>query len=370
MGREPAGVAVAPGRVNLIGEHVDYNDGFVLPMAIDRGVVVAFAPRSDRVVRAHAAAFGETRELAADAAASDARSGWLAYLAGVVLAMRRAGVAVGGADLAIASDLPIGAGLSSSAALELSIARALAASAALAWDPRRMALIAWDAERDFVGVACGVMDQFASAMSQAGSALLLDCRSLDARPVPIPSSAAIVVMDTGVGRALASSGYNDRRAACQRAVAAVRTIAPDVRALRDVDAALLSRARRAMDDDAYRRASHVVGEIPRPAAMAAALGAGDLAAAGRLMDESHASLRDRFDVSCPELDAMVAAARAHPSCVGARLTGAGFGGCAIALVEAAEVERFVAATARRYEAAAGRPGSLFPVRPSQGAHLE
>ena len=355
--------------MNLIGEHTDYNDGFVLPMAIDRGVAVAFQPRTDARVRVHAGAFGDTREFTLDLPASASRTGWLAYIAGVVWAMHRDGLTVGGADLAVVGDLPIGAGLSSSAALELAAARALAAASALAWDARRAALLAREAENAFVGVACGVMDQFASAMGEAGSALLLDCRSLETRRVPLPPASAVVVMDTGVRRALASSAYNDRRAACLRAVAAVQAIEPGVRALRDVDAALLARARSAMDGEAFRRASHVVGEIARPVAMADALAAGDLAAAGRLMDESHASLRDLYDVSCAELDAIVSAARSHPSCVGARLTGAGFGGCAIALVASRDVEAFMQHVREGYARAAGREASVFEVRPSAGAHV-
>ena len=283
--------------------------------------------------------------------------------------MRRAGPPPGGADLAIVSDLPIGAGLSSSAALELAAARALAAASALPWDARRAALLAREAENAFVGVACGIMDQFTSAMGEAGSALLLDCRSLETRQVPLPPESAVVVMDTGVRRALASSAYNDRRAACLRAVAAVQAIEPGVRALRDVDLALLARARTAMDDEAFRRASHVVGEIARPRAMADALAAGDLVAAGHLMDESHASLRDLYDVSCPELDAIVAAARSHPSCPGARLTGAGFGGCAIALVASRDAEAFMQHVTEGYARAAGREATVFAVRPSAGARV-
>ncbi len=262
FGTEPSGVAVAPGRVNLVGEHVDYNDGFVLPMALDRGVAIAFAPRPDDVLRVHAAAFDDARELTSADLVPGRVRGWAAYVAGVAWAMHRAGLPLRGASLAVVSDLPIGAGLSSSAALELATARALAAAAALPWDARRMALVAREAENEFVGVACGIMDQFASAMSEEGAALLLDCRSLETWPVPLPPASTIVVMDTGVRRALASSAYNDRRAACARALAAVRAIEPGARALRDVNASLLARARGTMDDEAYRRASHVVAESP------------------------------------------------------------------------------------------------------------
>jgi galactokinase len=365
------GVAVAPGRVNLIGEHTDYNDGFVLPMAIERGVSAAFAPRDDGRLRAHALAFGETRDAAiaeltpednvprVPRAPRDPRGHWFAYVAGMMWAMRRAGLPVGGLDVAIAGDVPIGAGLSSSAAIEMAVARAACATASIAWNARSMARLGQQAENEFVGVSCGIMDQLASAASEDGHALLVDCRSLETRLVPIPAEASFVVMDTGVRRSLAGSEYNDRRAACERAVKAVRTIAPGVHALRDVDAALLERARGAMDEAAYRRAHHVVHEIRRPLDMADALNAGDLAEAGRLMNVSHASLRDFYDVSSPELDAIVALAREHAACFGARLTGAGFGGCAVALVASGGVEEF-----RRHVGT-----NTFSSRPAGGAHL-
>jgi len=359
------GVAWAPGRVNLIGEHTDYNDGFVLPMAIERGVSAAFAPRTDLRLRAHALAFGETRdaaiaELTPEHADSRAPRGhWFAYVAGMMWAMRRAGLPVGGLDVAIAGDVPIGAGLSSSAAIEMAVARAACAAASIAWNAWAMARLGQQAENEFVGVSCGIMDQLASAASEDGHALLVDCRSLETRLVPIPVEASFVVMDTGVRRSLAGSEYNERRAACERAVKAIRMITPEVHALRDVDAALLERARGAMDEAAYRRAHHVVHEIRRPLDMADALNAGDLAAAGRLMNASHASLRDFYDVSSPELDAIVALAREHAVCFGARLTGAGFGGCAVALVASGGVEEF-----RRHVGT-----NTFSSRPAGGAHL-
>lgn len=367
FGTVPAVVAAAPGRVNLIGEHTDYNDGFVLPMAIDRSVIVACSARGDGVVRAHAAEFDETREFDIDTLQVRPRA-WEAYVAGVVWAIRRAGLQVAGANLAIVSDLPIGAGLSSSAALELATARALCAEASIAWDPKAMAGLARDAEHRFVGVACGIMDQFAAAVSADGCALLLDCRSLDTEWVPIPADAAIVVMDTGVRRSLAASAYNDRRAACDRAVAAARALDPAVTALRDVSEDLLTRARHRIDDEAYARARHVVAEISRPRAMAERLAAGDLVMAGNLMNDSHASLRDLYEVSSTELDAIVSAAQSHPSCYGARLTGAGFGGCAVALV-ASDASGFMRDVSAAYRRAIGADASLFVSQPAAGAEL-
>ena len=375
FGSASQGVAVAPGRVNLIGEHTDYNDGFVLPLALEHGVAAAFAPRADAVVRAHAVAFSETAEAVISALAPRQDGHWFSYVAGMIWALREAGLAVGGLDLAIASDLPIGAGLSSSAALEMAVARAAAAvrpgaaDGSIVWDPPGMAKLGQRAENQFVGVSCGIMDQFASAASVAGHALLLDCRSLETRAVPIPADVGIVVMDTGVRRALRASEYNARRGACERAVAAVLTSAPHVRALRDVDGEMLARARPLMDAEAYRRAEHVVAEIQRPLAMADALEAHDLPRAGRLMNDSHESLRDLYEVSSRELDAMVAEARRHPACFGARLTGAGFGGCAVALVSSSGVDDFRTQVASGYARETGREAATFASRPARGAHL-
>jgi galactokinase len=377
FGTEPSGVVVAPGRVNLIGEHTDYNDGFVLPMAIDRGMAIGFAPREDDTLRVWSNEFGQSREVRLDGlrrrssgdGGRSRRGGWFGYVAGVAWAMSGAGLELRGADLAIVSDVPTAAGLSSSAALEVGVARALAAASALEWDPRAAALMAQRAEHEFAGVACGIMDQLSVAAAHEGCALLLDCRSLETEDVPIPPGSRVVVFDTGVRRSLTTSAYNERREACERAVAAVRTIEPSVRALRDVDMPLLERARDAMDGVAYRRASHVVPENHRPVAMAAALAQGDLGQAGTLMAASHASLRDLYEVSCPELDAIVDLASAQPNCYGARLTGAGFGGCAIALVEASAVDAIIAAVAAGYKARTGRETTPFVSRPSAGAHV-
>ena len=371
-------IAAAPGRVNLIGEHTDYNDGFVLPMAIDRHVAVAFAPREDRVVRAYASEFGETRELSLDAlerrtttepARRSTRGGWFGYVAGVAWAMLGAGQALRGADLAIASEVPVGAGLSSSAALEIAVAQALSAVAGLEWDPRRAARLAQQAEHEFAGVACGIMDQLSVALAREGCALLMDCRSLETRAVPIPETARILVFDSGVRRELAASAYNDRRASCDRVVAALRARDSWVRALRDADDAMLAEQAASLSAVDVRRASHVIAENRRPAALADAFAAGDLERAGRLMMHSHASLRDLYDVSSPELDALVELAIVQPGCTGARLTGAGFGGCAIALVEAGSVERVMSSVETGYEERTGRPTTAFVCLPSEGARV-
>jgi galactokinase len=371
-------IAVAPGRVNLIGEHTDYNDGFVLPMAIDRHVAIAFAPRRDRVLRACASEFGETRELSLDALERrtatqpdkrSTRGGWFGYVAGVAWSMLGAGHTLVGADLAIASELPVGAGLSSSAALEIAVARALGAVADLTWDPRHAARLAQQAEHEFAGVACGIMDQLSVAMAREGCALLIDCRALETRDVPIPGTARILVFDSGVRREFASSALNERRASCHRVVAALQQRYTWVRALRDVDDALLAEVAAWLDPGDVRRASHVIAENRRPAALADAFAAGNLERAGRLMMHSHASLRDLYEVSSPELDALVDLAIAQPGCTGARLTGAGFGGCVVALVEAGSVERVMSSVETGYQRQTGRSTTAFMCLPTAGAQV-
>jgi galactokinase len=371
-------VAVAPGRVNLVGEHTDYNDGFVLPMAIERHVAVAAAARADRRIRAHATAFAETRESALGAvppvpgAQPPPRrrgAGFMGYVSGAAWALEQAGHELSGADLFVTGDVPRGSGLASSAALEMAVIRALTALAGVPWAPAEMARAGQRAESDWVGVRCGIMDQFAAAACREGCALLLDCRSLETEAVPIPEQAAVVIMDTGVHRGLAKSAYNERRAACEAALHALRELAPELVALRDVDAGLLERAGDRMDPATLRRARHVVGEMLRPVAMAQALRRGDLAAAGAFMDESHASLRTLYEVSSRELDAITDLARAQPGCHGARLTGAGFGGCAVALVAAEAATGFVREVQQAYRGATGRRGALFATRAGAGAHL-
>jgi galactokinase len=263
----------------------------------------------------------------------------------------------------------MGAGLSSSAALEVGIARALAAAADLEWDPRAVALLAQRAEREFAGVACGIMDQLAVAAARDGSAILIDCRSLETRDVPLPEGLAVVIFESGVKRELASSAYNDRRAACERVVDVLRTRHPGVLALRDADLTMLENARSALTDEDYRRARHVIEESARPAALQAALAAGDLAAGGRTMLDSHASLRDLYEVSTPELDALVEAAIAVPGCYGARLTGAGFGGCVIAIADRVVADALIGRVTEAYRDRCGRETHALVSRASAGARV-
>ena len=362
-------VAVAPGRVNLIGEHTDYNDGWVLPMAIDRCAGVAGAPRADRRLRVHSVVFGETREVGLDELRPPGGGQWLSYVAGVAWAMGAAGLDLTGADLVLDGDVPLGSGLSSSAAVEMAVARLLCALSEIPWDPLRMAQLGQRVEGEFVGVKGGMMDQYTAVFGREGHALLLDCRTLEAEAVPLPDSAAIVVMDTGAPRSLAASAYNERSRSCRLAVEAIRSLDPEVRALRDVDETLLERARGRMGEVEHRRARHVIAESRRPPAMAEALRRGDLAAAGRLMDASHASLRALYEVSSAELDLVTELARRHPACHGARLTGAGFGGCAIALVDAAVAEGFAEEVHAGYRSRVELPSAVFVCRPAAGARL-
>ena len=364
-GAAPTWVARAPGRVNLIGDHTDYNGGFVLPMAIDRAVWIALRPRDDGEVHAHSLDFGEDARFAI-ADDQRGRDGWVEYVRGVAWARSDDGARLArGWDGVVAGDVPLGAGLSSSAALELAAARAFAGLGNLAWEPARMAKLAQRAENAWVGVNCGIMDQLISAAGREGHALLIDCRSLGTRAVPIPANAAVVVLDTATRRGLVDSAYNERRAQCE---AAARFFG--VRALRDVSVEEFERRAPELDELTRRRARHVVTEDARVLAAADALAAGDVSAVGRLMDASHASLRDDFEVSSRELDAMVEIARAQPGCHGARMTGAGFGGCAVALVDASAAAAFATGTARRYESGTGRRPAVYVCSASGGASLE
>ena len=373
FGEPPALVARAPGRVNLIGDHTDYNDGFVLPMAIDRAVWIALRPRTDGRVELHSLDFGETGgfalgdpSLRSGQAPARGGEGWLEYVHGVAWALGDAGLDTGhGWEGVVAGDVPLGAGLSSSAALELAAARAFAGLGKLPWEPARMAKLAQRAENAWVGVNCGIMDQLISAAGREGHALLIDCRSLDTRAVPIPADVAVVVLDTATRRGLVDSAYNERRAQCEAAAHFF-----GARALRDVSVEEFERRAPELDAVTRRRARHVVTEDARVLAAADALAAGDVGAVGRLMDASHASLRDDFEVSSRELDAMVEIARGQPGCHGARMTGAGFGGCAVALVAESAAAAFATDTTRGYEAATGKRPAVYVCSASGGASLE
>jgi galactokinase len=360
-------VVRAPGRVNLIGEHTDYNDGYVLPIAIDRAITIALVPNDDGQVTLTLAAGGETAGFRLDAIGP--RIGhWIDYVAGTAAAMTASGLAVTGFRGLLASDLPQASGLSSSAALELASAFALSGGEEPATDRLTLARIAQRGENDYVGVACGLMDQGASSLGTEGCALLLDCRSLDHRNVPVDlADVALIVCHSGSSRRLDGSAYNERRAQCDAAVAIIAATEPGVRSLRDVTPAMLAAAGDSLGSVLARRARHVVAENRRVLDTVAALEARDHERVGSMFSESHASLRDLYDVSSPELDALVEIAESVPGVLGSRLTGAGFGGCTVTLVTRGSVDALIDAIRERYPARTGLAPRLFAVEPARGA---
>jgi galactokinase len=357
----------APGRVNLIGEHTDYNGGFVLPAAIGLETWIALAPTDDRRVEVTLAATGERAGFDLDAI-GPRRGGWIDYVAGTASVLALAGVNLRGFRGLLASTLPISAGLSSSAALEMAAAWALTSPPGAGLDGMTLARLGQQAENGYVGVNCGLMDQFASALGRSGSAMLLDCRSLDFRAVPLPlGEYQLVVCDSGSTRRLESSQYNVRRAQCEAAVELLAREDPTIRSLRDVRPAMLDAVRPRLNEEAFRRCAHVVLENVRVLDTVAALEQNDLAAVGRLFAASHASLRDLFEVSSPELDALVDIAVDTPGVAASRMTGAGFGGCTINLVARSAVERLREAVMLQYPRRTGLLPRVFAVEPVDGA---
>ena len=366
---EPDAIRVvrAPGRVNLIGEHTDYNLGLVLPAAIDLEIRIALVPTDDRRVELVSGATGERAGFDLDAI-GPRRGAWVDYVAGTAWALADAGIATRGLRGIIVSSLPTASGLSSSAALELASAWALADEPGGAVAPIELARTCQRAENAYVGVNCGLMDQFASACGVGGDAVLLDCRSLEFRPIALPlATHTLVVIHTGSTRSLTTSQYNVRRAQCEAAAAALAARDPGVRSLRDVTPAMLPRIRELVGDDAFRRSRHVVTENARVVDTIEALATGDIAAVGRLWAASHASLRDDFEVVSPELDALVEIASAVPGVAAARMTGAGFGGCTINLVERGAVGALRTAVEARYQARTGLVPRVYAVDAVDGA---
>lgn len=362
FGEAPAFIARAPGRVNLIGEHTDYNDGFVLPLAIDRAAFIALRPRNDQRVLALSLDMDDRREFALDDLRRAAKPDWIDYLIGVAWSLKERGHALCGWEGVVAGDVPIGSGLSSSAALELAAARAFHAVSGFQWDAAAIALACQAAENNWLGVNCGIMDQMISASGVEDRALLIDCRSLETESAPLPAGTAVVILDTGTRRGLVDSAYNERRAQCE---AAARHFG--LAALRDISSAEFAKRAHELDELSRARARHVISENERTLQARDAMIASDAAALGQLMIASHISLRDDFAVSSPALDAIVDCANAVPSCYGARMTGAGFGGCAVALVEAGGAEAFVERVNSCYTAATGNQPALYITRASAGA---
>ena len=362
-GGQPSFVARAPGRVNLIGEHTDYNDGFVLPMAIDRFTWIAFNPRADDGIRVSSLNFDGQAQFSLGA--MERQNGfWAEYVKGVAWALTSAGYSLRGWEGVIASDVPIGAGLSSSAAMEMATARAFSVSSGFAWQAAQMAQAGQKAENGWVGMNCGIMDQMISAAGKADHALLIDCRSLETKSVPLPSGTVVVVLDTATRRGLVDSAYNERRASCE---AAARFFG--VKALRDLSVAAFEARAGELDDVIRRRARHVVTENERVLQAVAAMGQGDADALGRLMDASHVSMRDDFEISSPALNSIVTAARHQSGCYGARMTGGGFAGCGVALVKADVAQAFAASVANEYQAATGLTPAIYVCNAMEGASI-
>jgi galactokinase len=357
----PTFIVRAPGRVNLIGEHTDYNDGFVLPMAIDRAVWIALQARHDRRVLCHALDLDQTAEFPLEGMRHTA-AGWVEYLKGVAWALQEAGFSLRGWQGVLAGDVPLAAGLSSSAALEMATARAFGAVSNLPWEAARMAKLGQRAENEWVGVNCGIMDQMISAAGVAGHALLIDCRSLETQPVPLPPDTVVVVLDTATRRGLVDSAYNERRAQCEDVARFF-----GVPALRDVSLDQFRARAKELDDLPRRRARHVITENARTLQAAEAMRRGDAVEMGQLMDASHASMRDDFEISSDELNAMVTCARRERACYGARMTGGGFGGCAVALVRADAAHAFADTVAAAYQATTGLRPNVYVCTATDGA---
>jgi galactokinase len=365
-------VVRAPGRVNLIGEHTDYNGGWVLPAAIDLEIWIAFVPVDAPRIELTSLSLDETQVASFDALVPradrpDGSRSWLDYASGTAWALIEAGVPVRGIRGVVDSNLPVGSGLSSSAALEIASARALLDPSHEPPAPSRVAAIAQRGENFFVGVKGGILDQFSSACGAADRAILLDCRSLESRLVSLPSGVTLVVCDTGSPHRLEASAFNTRRAECEEGVRIVAAHEPGVAQLRDVDAGMLLRWRHEMPEMVARRCEHIVSEDARVGQTVEALESGDLAEVGRLFAESHASLRDLYEVSSPALDAMVEIASAVPGVVGARMTGAGFGGCTVNLVRDGSVPALRDAVLAAYPARTGLTPAVHVVRAVDGA---
>ncbi|HXM90147.1 MAG TPA: galactokinase [Candidatus Dormibacteraeota bacterium] len=359
----------APGRVNLIGEHTDYNEGFVLPAAIGFSCWVAIAPRADRKLALYSENVDEFVEANLDNLKLRATGKWADYPLGVAWALERAGYRLCGANLYILGDVPLGAGLSSSAALEVSAGFGLMDMAQHFIALKELALLCQRAENEFVGARCGIMDQFVSCHGRAGSAMLLDCRSLDFQLLPLPPKVHLVICNTMVKHELGSSEYNIRRNECEEGVRQLTKALPGIRSLRDASLADLEDHRGLLSDLIYRRCRHVVTENARTRWAAAALESGEIAALRSLMADSHRSLRDDYEVSCHELDIMVQLAMQQPGVLGARMTGGGFGGCTINLVNATESDQFCQRVAEGYQVATGRRPDIYVCEASQGVGI-
>jgi len=357
----------APGRVNLIGEHTDYNDGFVMPCAIGFSTHVAIAPRADEKLMIKSENFPQAFEFDIAKLPSQRQGVWCDYVLGVMTVLRQAGIGIPPASLLINSEVPIGAGLSSSAAIEVSTGLALLSLTGTKMPLPELAKLCQRAENEFMGARCGIMDQFISCLGKTDHALLLDCRSLDFRLVPLPDHIRLVICNTMVKHELSGGEYNRRRAECEEGVRILSQWYPGVRALRDILPQQLEAHSQDLPSVIYMRCAHVVHENQRTLKGAECLNAGDLRGFGKLMAESHRSLRDLYEVSCRELDIMVESADGLPGYWGGRMTGGGFGGCTVNLVEAAAAQDFAAAISQRYLQATGIKPDAYICSAADGA---
>jgi galactokinase len=357
----------APGRVNIVGEHTDYNDGFVMPAAIDFYTWIAATKREDCILQAYSAHFNEKISLSLDALAGPPRRHWSDFVRGVAATLQGAGHKLSGVNLFIHGDVPLGAGLSSSASLEVATGLALSSVSGIDVPRLELAKLGQKAEHEYVGARCGIMDQFIASFGAAGHALMLDCRSLEYRLLPIPQNVCLVICNSMVRHELASGEYNNRRADCETGVKLLQPHLPGIRALRDVAVADLEAHKNVLPPSTYRRCRHVVTENQRVLAAAKALSAGDITRFGHLMYRSHASLRDDYNVSCAELDLLVHLASLSPGVYGARMTGGGFGGCTVNLTKADAAAAFKIHIEQAYREARGVTPDIYICNPVQGA---
>jgi len=370
-GNKASWVSVAPGRVEILGNHTDYNEGFVMPFALDRATSVAVRPREDRLCRLVSRDFPGRAEFPVDEIQSDSSASWADYPKGVLWALGSEGVDLRGFDGAIASDVPVAAGLSSSAALEVATALAAGKLFGLEWDPMALAKLCQKAENEFVGVRCGILDQFSSLFGQPDCGLFLDCRTLEHSVLPLGDSGlSLLICDTQEKHNLISSKYNERRQECETAAGRLAEQYPSVRSLRDVSLSMLEENGQDLAENVFRRAKHVVTENDRVLAGRDALERGDLDGLGRLMWASHESSRDLFENSTEKLDFLVKTARSFPGCLGAKLCGGGFGGCTVHLARTGAVETSRDGLVEAFEDAFGVPPGSYVCGIGGGARTE
>ncbi len=357
----------APGRVNLIGEHTDYNQGFVMPAAINFSCWVGASSRNDGKLAIHSDNFHEDVRVEIGNLSAWPRNGWASYPLGVAWALAQAGFPLKGCNLYIAGDVPIGSGLSSSAAIEVSSGLALLENSGASMEKKDLALLCQKAENEYVGARCGIMDQFIACSGRANHAVLLDCRSLEGRLIPIPRDTVLVVCNSMVKHEIASNEYNKRREECELGVKLLKQALPSIEALRDVSSAELELHRKLLPAEIYRRCRHVVTEDERALKAAGAFESGELGGLGRWMAESHESLREDYQVSCPELDILVDIAGKQKGVLGARMTGGGFGGCTINLVVQGAADSVREAVRKEYRDRTGLTPEIYSLKAANGA---